>query len=426
MRKSTWICLGHTLPAAALLLSLAAGATSCAAQELRKLEGKHLTLWTDLPPGPEVDRLTEYFDQAYPQYCEYFEVDPDKHADWHMTGYLMKDRNLFVVKGLLPPSLPKFKHGFTAGNRLWVVDQQSDYYRRHLLLHEGVHGFSLALFNWCGPPWFMEGVAELLSTHRIENGRVVLNSFPADRASVPMWGRVKLVQDAFRDKKALTFDRVLAFGPSAHLDTTAYAWSWAAAAFLDAHPAYHAALRRAIDDFKKRKDPTERLKKELHDQWPALGEEWKAFVQTLEYGHDIPNTAVDFTPGKPLIDTPRQFTVRADRGWQNSGIRVTAGKPVILTASGRFTIAETAAPWPCEPGGVTLRYYQGRPLGILLATVIPDNPNEKPNTLLFPYKIGLGATIRPEITGTLLFKLNDSAGELGDNEGEVTVTVRRP
>ena len=422
MQNQHW----QTFFTAGLLLYLAVNATSCAAAELRKLEGKHLTLWTDLPSSPEVNRLPEYFDQAYPQYCAFFGVDPEKHDDWHMTGYLMKDKNLFVRKGLLPHGLPKFKHGFTAGRRLWVYDQPSDYYRRHLLLHEGVHGFCLALFNWCGPPWFMEGLAELLATHRLENGKVVLKSFPADRASVPMWGRIKLVQDAFHDKKALTFDRVLAFGPSAHLDTTAYAWSWAAAVLLDVHPGYRAAFRRAIEDFKKGDDPTERLKKELRDDWPALCEEWKAFVQTLEYGHDIAKGAIDFTPGAPLADRPREAIVEAKRGWQNSGIRLTGGRPVILSASGRFTIAQTDAPWPCEPGGVTLRYYQGRPLGILLAAIVPDDPSEKPNAFLFPYVIGLGATVRPEVAGTLFFKLNDSAGELEENEGEVTVTVRRP
>lgn len=412
--------------AAGFVLALGTSGSRLAAQELRKLEGKHLTLWTDLPSSPEVDRLPDYFDQAYPQYCEFFGVGPEKHAAWHMVGYVMQDKNLFVREGLLPPGLPKFEHGFTAGNRLWVVDQPSDYYRRHLLLHEGVHGFCLALFDWCGPPWFMEGLAELLSTHRIVDGRVELNSFPADREAVPMWGRIKLVQDAFRDRKALTFDRVLAFGPSAHLDTTAYAWSWAAAAFLNAHPVYRAAFRSSIDDFKKGKDPTERLKKELRDEWGALCEEWKAFVQSLEYGHDIAKTAVDFAPGTPLADEPRQVAVRADRGWQNSGIRLAAGRPVILSAAGRFTVAKTTAPWPCEPNGVTLRYYQGRPLGILLAAIVPDDPTERPNSLLFPQPIGLGAEIRPEFNGTLFLKLNDSSGELGENEGEAAVTVRRP
>ncbi len=417
---------GHNVVTTGILLALVPGAGFCAGAELRRLEGKHLTLWTDLPAGPEVDRLPEYFDQAYPLYCDFFGVDSKKHEAWHMVGYVMKDRNRFVRNGMLPHALPKFEHGFTAGNRLWVVDQPSDYYRRHLLLHEGVHGFCLALFDWCGPPWFMEGLAELLATHRIENGRIILNSFPAERESVPMWGRIKLVQDAFREKRALTLERVLAFGPSAHLDTTAYAWSWAAAAFLEAHPAYHDAFRRSIDDFKRRKDPTERLKTELRDEWNALAAEWKVFVQSLEYGHDIASTAIDFSPGKPLAGEPREVLVRADRGWQNSGIRLASGRPVILSARGRFIVARTTAPWPCEPPGVTLRYYQGRPLGILLAAVVPDDPGDNPNSLLFPYEVGTGATIRPEVAGTLLFKINDCAGELHDNMGEVTVTVRRP
>ena len=39
--------------------------------------------------------------------------------------------------------------------------------------------------------------------------------------------------------------------------------------------------------------------------------------------------------------------------------------------------------------------------------------------------IGLGATLMPEETGTLFLEINDSAGELDDNAGELKVEVRR-
>ena len=46
-----------------------------AAARIRKLPGKHVTLYTDLPPSEEIDRLPEVFDQALP-------VDHNAWCDW--------------------------------------------------------------------------------------------------------------------------------------------------------------------------------------------------------------------------------------------------------------------------------------------------------------------------------------------------------
>ena len=58
---------------------------------IRKRSGKHIRLFTDLPSGEEVDALPEVFDQAFRQWCAYFGVDAAAHADWKVTGFLMKD-----------------------------------------------------------------------------------------------------------------------------------------------------------------------------------------------------------------------------------------------------------------------------------------------------------------------------------------------
>jgi hypothetical protein len=158
-------------------------------------------------------------------------------------------------------------------------------------------------------------------------------------------------------------------------------------------------------------------------------------VANMEYGYDLVRSAVEFTPGKPLThNSPRPlgegqgvraFTIAADRGWQNSGLRLEGGRKYRLTASGRYQVAKEPKIWWCEPGGVTIRYYQGRPLGILLAAVRPDQPAAgSTSALLKPTVIGLGTTLSPPESGTLFLKINDSAGELDDNAGELKVEVR--
>ena len=54
------------------------------------------------------------------------------------------------------------------GREFWLFDQPTDYYVRHLLLHEGTHVFMVSFLGGCGPGWYMEGTAELLGTHRLD------------------------------------------------------------------------------------------------------------------------------------------------------------------------------------------------------------------------------------------------------------------
>ena len=91
------------------------GRTSAAG--IRKLEGKHLTLYTDLPSAPEVDELPTVFDLAVEPWCEYFRVDPKSAENWKMRGFLMDRRGRFEAIGLLPENLPPFLHGYAMRRR---------------------------------------------------------------------------------------------------------------------------------------------------------------------------------------------------------------------------------------------------------------------------------------------------------------------
>jgi hypothetical protein len=404
-----------------------------AAAGIRKLDGRRLTLYTDLT-GPEIDRLPELFDQAFPQWCDYFHVDPDRHADWKMTGFLMKDRKTFSQTDLLPGDLPPFRHGFSRNYELWLDEQPTEYYRRHLLLHEGTHGFMNTTLGGCGPMWYMEGMAELLATHSFRDGKLRLNWFPPRREETPGWGRIRTIQDAFAVSRAKSLDMVLAIPPFALQDEAGYAWVWAAAALMDGHPRYQVRFRQlrqhVLDpDFQRKFDEL------FAADRPELFEEWQVFVAGLEYGNDVPRMAIDFQPGKNLPVQGADVSVAADRGWQNSGCRLEAGRTYKLIASGRWEKRCRPEFWPglnhvpekitLEPGGISIRYYRGRPLGQLLAAVRPDkaNPNHL-SVFLNPIVVGLSAEITPKQSGTLYLRLNDSAAELRDNKGEIRVEIK--
>ena len=404
-----------------------------AAAGIRKLPGKRLTLYTDLS-GEEIDRLPEVFQQAFPQWCRYFGVKEDEVADWHVTGFLMKDKARFATAGVLPDNLPPFKHGYSQDNSLWLNEQPSDFYRRELLLHEGTHSFMSTVLHGMGPPWYAEGMAEYLGTHRWQNGRLTLGYMPRSREESRRWRRVGIIQDAVSQHQALRLKTVIEYPPTAHLETEPYAWCWAAVTLLDRHPRYQKRFRQLIG-LVRENDFNERFYRLFEPDWEELCEEWQLMVVNMEYGYDVARSAVDFTPGKPLPRAGAEVTVAADRGWQNSGLRLEAGKTYRLAAAGRYQVAvgqvanlpgEKPKPWMSEPGGVSIRYYKGRPLGILLASVRPDHPAPgSTSALLHSTVVGLGATLTSTETGTLYFKINDSPGELDDNAGELKVEVRR-
>jgi hypothetical protein len=324
---------------------------------------------------------------------------------------------------LLPDELPPFDNGFSYNFDLWIFDQSSDYYRRHLLLHEGVHSFMSTLLGSAGSPWYREGIAELLGTHRWSEGELTLGYFPARRDEVPMWGRIKIVRDALAAHRAKRLPDVLAYDPATQPGTDPYGWCWAAAAFLDGHPRYQARFRTLVK-MVRQPDFNERWRRLVGADWECLMDEWQVFVADLEYGYDLKRTAIDFTAGQPLASSGGEATVRADRGWQNSGIALEAGATYRLRAAGRYQVANKPQIWWCEPNGVSIRYYHGRPLGILLAAVRPAAPSSGPSPFVTPRAVGLEAALAPKQSGTLFLRINDSAAELEDNAGTLRVEVR--
>ncbi len=83
--------------------------------------------------------------------------------------------------------------------------------------------------------------------------------------------------------------------------------------------------------------------------------------------------------------------------------------------------------WESEPGGVTIRYYRGKPLGILLAAVRDDKASATAATgLIKPIVVGLETTLVAPRSGTLYLRINDAPGSLEDNAGTIAVEIARP
>ena len=396
-------------------------------RNIRVLKGKHLTLYTDLPPSPEINRLPEIFDLAVLEYCRFFDVDPKHCATWQIRGCLIDDLETFRAADLLGP-FPTHLIGYSVDDRLWVREQKSDYFRRHLILHEGVHGFMNYVFGACGPEWYMESSAEYLATHRWENGRLELGVLPEHTGDLPGWRRIEMVKDDLKAGNVKTADRIMRSPVRQAEPPVDYAWVWAFGYLLDRHPQYRDAYRDMARWLTFR-DFSNRFYLRLADRWSELQIDWLCLLDELDYGNDVPRMALDPQPGKPLA-SPMTFEVDASRGWQNSGVTLEAGQTYPVTASGRYRLGDRPKTWFAEPNGVTFRYHKGQPVGLLLGAVVPDglfdsedeiSPEDVP--FLSPILIGTERELTPERSGTLYLRINDSPAELGDNEGSCRVVI---
>ncbi len=392
---------------------------------IRKLNGRHLTLYTDVPASPEVDELPAVFDLAVPQWSQYFGIDPDRTREWHMTAFIMRDKTRFQSVGMLPPNLPPFLHGWQEGSYLWLYDQPDAYYRRHLLLHEGTHAVMKLFFGGTGPPWYGEGLAELLATHRWQDGQLSLCYVPKNVRESLGWGRVLLIKKPVAERRALTVEQVTAYGPDAHLEKEPYAWSWALVLLLEKHPRYQARFRGLLAHVRDL-DLNSRFRQQLQDDWLLLREEWQLMIMNIDYGYDVARAAVVRKPAQPLPADGTTVTIAADRGWQATGVFLEGGATYQLKASGRYQVAQTTEPWWCEAGGVTISYYHGRPLGMLVGAIRDDNkPLTGLSPLCRPESIGLEREWTVKEGGALYLKINESPGHLDDNEGKLQVQIRR-
>ncbi|MCA9266243.1 MAG: hypothetical protein KDA60_20425 [Planctomycetales bacterium] len=394
-------------------------------QGIRTLFGKHITIYTDLPASDVVDGLPQIFDLAVPQWARYFHVAAADVSQWHVYGILMSDPDKFRAVQLLTDDVPPFLHGYQQGDRFWAYEQPSDYYLRHIVLHEGTHAFMNNVMGGAGPPWYMEGVAELMATHHWDGTELTLRYMPKTNEEVPYWGRLKIIRDKFAASEALMLADVMRLEHSAFMEVDAYAWAWAAAAFLDGHPAYQArfrGLRNYVKDDSQHF--TRRFENQLVNQLRQVDEEWQLFVMHAEYGYDFKRAAVQYREGDRLPPGGADVEVTSQRGWQSSGYRLEAGQSYQITASGRFQVGAEEGPWWSEANGITLHYYQGRPLGMLVGNVRFDQAVPGIANLGRPVPLGVARQVRPEKSGTLYLRINESPAGLADNEGVLHVHIR--
>ncbi len=393
---------------------------------LRVVAGPRLLLVTDLPPRDDdgVDALPELFDEAFTSWRDHYRLDASRTQGWRAVGCLMADRERFRAVGLLPAdgSIPDFANGFCAGDRFWIDDQSNPAYRRHLLLHEGVHAFTLTLLGLAAPAWYTEGIAELLAAHRLDDGRFVATPIPESAGDVEQWGRIESLRRLRAAGSIPSLADVFATPPSPRHAIDTYAVSWAAVALLALHPDHaprFAELERGpLDD---RLDA--RLAALPGPDAERTARDFDAFTDEVDHGFDFARSRIDWSPGGPLAGR-LQTAISADRGWQPTGVALARGDGVEFASRGRCGVGRAGdVALESTADGISLEYYRGRPVGRLLLgqwTVPPEGG--RPRFVVVAE--GSRGRFTAPADGPLQAKINAPPGDLAGFSGSLELHLR--
>ena len=397
---------------------------------LYELDTPRLTLVTDIPIDDELKSWPSLLEQSIEQWQLYFGVDAKRMAGLHVSAFLIGDRERLRQLGLLD-GVPGFDEGYQFGNQIYLREQPTTYYRRHLFLHEATHWIMWKLYGGAGAPWFMEGMADLHGTHSMRDGVLKLGVLPSSPEQVSGWGRLRLIDDMLKRRLAPSMSEILAYGNDRTDHEIRYSWSWAACVFFTHHPKYGPILKEL---YSQRLDYSDSLsfefKKRLGLEWDDVQMDWNAFVSDLDFGYDFERSMV-IRSARPAAKNLNQgefarIQLASDRGWQSTGVIVEVGKPLRISCSGGYIIRKTmggaSANWDADPSGITYRYYRGNPLGCVIASVVSKGELEQTRRWQ-TIRIGGENVITTSNLGELFLKINEPSNELWNNAGEVSVEI---
>ncbi len=403
---------------------------------IQRYDSERLILFTDIDPA-QARELVKIVDQVYPAWELQFGQLPEARdkSQFQITGYLMKAPDKFLKAGLLRRNPASIVHGQNDGYEFWMHDQEWDYYREHLLLHEATHCVTQCpedADQEIRPLWFIEGMAEYFGTHQlIESGKpgetqLRFGVMPASAETAHGFGRVEMIRIECEAGRALSADQVLLLGPKEFSESrsTPYAWSWALCTFLATHPTTAVDYRGVCQQW-----DTNQFKRAFHQFWTkhrmVIESDWELFRESLCYGFDLPRGATIRGETTPLdVGTHLGTKILADRGWQSTGLSVRAGQTIQFGATGRVTLRKTTQPWESEPAGISIRYSEARPIGRLLAAVQRTTPAQTGSVRHWEFfEVAAGASVKSSHDGTLYLRVNDRWNELADNTGEYRVTI---
>lgn len=275
-----------------------------------------------------------------------------------------------------------------------------------VIQHECMHGLCHMTFGSTGPTWLAEGVAELGNYWREGQREVDIDP---------------VVMGFLRNAQPKR--RLLEIAVPGRTDAGSwqdYAWRWALCHLLANNPNYTDRFQPlAIALMEERPDAS--FESAYGSVARELSFEYDLFLRTVGNGYRADLAAwpwQDHGKARPLaVEASAKIPrVKAAAGWQATRVRVERGAAYELEATGTW---RTSAAGPALTAAGDADGH-----GRLLAAVLRDEAGEA-LSLGDEFPVGAGGPFTAPDDGTLFVRCDDAWTELGDNSGELSVTVRR-
>ncbi len=390
---------------------------------IQSFKGNHFTLYTDLPKTVECSDIPQILDAALPEICHYFRLELSDLEKVNIDAFIIRNRKSFEALNVLRDA-PDFDNGYSLKNRIFIIDQNNFYYNRFLLVHELIHSIMYEAFGELAPRWFSEGIAEYLGLYRWQDHTLQLHSLPSAELVTPGFERLTLLRGILRTKEPPTIAQIMNIVPEDYRSVKTYAWSWAFVLFLSNHPEYKTAFRK-MPWFMMNNHPNHDFYKLYADRWKELQSDWYDFIHYFEVDYQFDQMVIDHKKGMKLVGIKNDRDIVATRGWQNTGFHLEQGKQYRIRAIGLCNLYDPRQMLPCPPDGITLRYFDGRPLGQLLGMIdstqeenesahgdtidnhaIDNHTIDNQWTVDNVFTIGKALIFTPKRSGTLQLRLN--------------------
>jgi hypothetical protein len=360
---------------------------------------EHFVLHSDLP-GEEADRLltrlesmlnflVDYWGEPLAEPIECFVVK--RLANWP-DGKLAAEGRAKIEAGVGITLTETVTRDGTPVRSKAVVYSVGKF---GTVLHEVVHAYCGQTFHMAGPLWYAEGMAEVGQYWR-----------PGDTAVRCPQVIVKFLRNSNRVAAGKIVTDAAATGDS----WQAYAHRWALCHFLTHNSNYaerfstlgHGYLRGSKDSFVD-------LFGSAIDQ---LEFEYRFFIDRLEVGLRADLIAWDWSKRFASLSETESISARvlAMRGWQPTGVRVETGQEYRYSANGKWSV-DSKSQMLSAAGNASGR-------GRLIGVILQDRQLGK------PFALGEKGTFQASTSGDLYLRCQDDWHSLGDNKGELVVTLR--
>jgi hypothetical protein len=320
--------------------------------------------------------------------------------------FIMEKVEPFKRLNLLPRDGAAVPHGLQLEDRVWIRVQETEYYTRHLFLHEATHARMMAVsqFQGDGTLWFHEGIAEYIATHIIDTAtlRIQLTAWPRDPRQLPGWNHFTKLQEANKADRTSTLPWILAYQADSYRrrDGQPYADSWALCQFLSLHPQYRDALSRCLKSSNWESVLQELTEPLLKDS--TIQVEWLAWLAAISPRDDSIQPVVSLPSMEAVTLAP--FPVQT---WVDSSSGQLSGGPTEIKVDGRVKIRVKDREVSSGPDGVTVEYRHGYPLGAVLGVITRrDLKGQVANPFSHPRIIGERAKFDMAADESLYLSIN--------------------